>query len=120
VVLRADCFGPAGAVCVEDSEVGGLGFAEAEEHALGFFGVAGHDVRFTFGVEAACLVLVGVVRVIWGLVGGVVGGLRVLARLVFGVWLVKLEKCCERQPRSKVGFGGNTPVGLKFVYGNSM
>ena len=49
VVLRADGFGAARAVCVEDSEVGGLGFAEAEEHGLGFFGVARHGGRFWFG-----------------------------------------------------------------------
>ena len=42
MVLGADGFGAPGAVCVEDAEVGGLGFAEAEEHGLGFFGVARH------------------------------------------------------------------------------
>lgn len=38
--LLGDGAGTAGSACVNDSEVGGLGFAEAEEHGLGFFGVA--------------------------------------------------------------------------------
>ncbi|KAL9002064.1 MAG: hypothetical protein Q9188_004978, partial [Gyalolechia gomerana] len=36
-----DGAGAAGATEVEDPEVGGLGGAEAEEHRLGFFAVAG-------------------------------------------------------------------------------
>ena len=39
-----DEFRAAGAGEVEDAEVGGLGGAEAEEHGLRFFGVAGLEV----------------------------------------------------------------------------
>jgi hypothetical protein len=49
-----------------------------------------------------------VVLSVWG-VGGVLGGLRVLARLVFGVSLVKLKKCCERQAAVDFELAGALP-----------